>query len=127
MIRMSSPCGLRTRAAASAFSVATPTFLTALTVSVVCWRRIDDAPRFCAVRRGVLSVSGGSLVAIATREARVGEDLDHLEQVVLAEFHKNVDAERMARTASLQLQMKAIRQIIRYMRPERPGAFGGGS
>ena len=101
-------------------------FLTALTVSVVSWRRIDGAPRFCAVRRGVLSVSRGSLVAIATREARVGDDLDHLEHVVLAEFRKNVDAERMARTASLQLQMKAIRQIIRYMRPERPGAFGGG-
>ena len=102
-------------------------FLTALTVSVVSWRRIDGAPRFCAVRRGILSVSGGSLVAIATREARVGDDLDHLEHVVLAEFRKNVDAERMARTASLQLQMKAIRQIIHYMRPERPGAFGGGS
>jgi F-type H+-transporting ATPase subunit epsilon len=102
-------------------------FLTALTVSVVSWRRIDGAPRFCAVRRGILSVSGGSLVAIATREARVGDDLDHLEHVVLAEFRKSVDAERMARTASLQLQMKAIRQIIRYMRPERPGAFGGGS
>ena len=102
-------------------------FLTVLTVSVVSWRRIDGAPRFCAVRRGILSVSGGSLVAIATREARVGDDLDHLEHVVLAEFRKNVDAERMARTASLQLQMKAIRQIIQYMRPGRPGAFGGGS
>jgi F-type H+-transporting ATPase subunit epsilon len=102
-------------------------FLTALAVSVVSWRRTDSARRFCAVRRGVLSVSRGSLVAIATREALVGDDLDHLEHVVLAEFRNGIEAERTAWTASLQLQMKAIRQIVRYLRPERPGAFGGGS
>ena len=102
-------------------------FLTALTVSVVSWRRTDEVRRFCAVRRGVLSVSRGSLVAIGTREALVGDDLDHLEHVVLAEFRDNLEAERMARTATLQLQMKAIRQIVRYLRPERAGAVGGGS
>lgn len=102
-------------------------FLTALTVSVVSWRRTDRARRFCAVRRGVLSVSRGSLVAIATREALVGDDLDHLEHAVLANFRNNVEAERTARTASLQLQMKAIRQIVRYLRPEQRGAFGGRS
>ena len=102
-------------------------FLTALTVSVVSWRRTDGGRRLCAVRRGVLAVSRGTLVAIATREALVGDNLDHLEHVVLANFRNNVEAERTARTASLQLQMKAIRQIVRYLRPERPGAFGGGS
>jgi F-type H+-transporting ATPase subunit epsilon len=102
-------------------------FLTALTVSVVSWRCTDGARRLCAVRRGVLAVSRGTLVAIATREALVGDDLDHLEQVVLANFRNNIEAERTARTASLQLEMKAIRQIVRWLRPERPGAFGGGS
>ena len=63
-------------------------FLTALTVSVVSWHRTDDRQRFCAVRRGVLSVTKGSEVAIATREALPGDDLDHLEQVVLAEFRE---------------------------------------
>jgi F-type H+-transporting ATPase subunit epsilon len=101
-------------------------FLTALTVSVVGWRRTDGAHRFCAVRRGVLTVTHGSLVAVATRAAVVGDDLDHLEQVVLAEFRNAVEAERMARTASMQLQMKAIRRIVRYLRPERSGASGGG-
>ena len=99
-------------------------FLTALTVSIVSWRRADAARRFCAVRHGVLSVSRGTLVAIATRQALLSNDLDHLERVVLAEFHNSVEAERIARTASLQLQMKAIRQIVRYLRPERPGSFG---
>jgi F-type H+-transporting ATPase subunit epsilon len=102
-------------------------FLTALTVSVVSWRRPDGARRFCAVRRGVLTVSRGTLVAIATREALVGDDLDHLEHLVLANFRNNVEAEKAARTASLRLQMKAIRQIVQCLRPERPGAFGGGS
>jgi F-type H+-transporting ATPase subunit epsilon len=102
-------------------------FLTALTVSVVSWRGTDGARRFCAVRRGVLTVSRGTQVAIATREALVGDDLDHLEHLVLANFRDNAEAERSARTASLQLQMKAIRQIVQCLRPERPGAFGGGS
>jgi F-type H+-transporting ATPase subunit epsilon len=99
-------------------------FLTALAVSVVSWRRADGTQRYCAVRRGVLSVSDGTVVAIATREAISGDDLDHLEHVVLADFRDSIEAERAARTASLQLQMNAIRQIVRYLRPERPGALG---
>jgi F-type H+-transporting ATPase subunit epsilon len=102
-------------------------FLTALTVSVVSWHHADDRQRFCAIRRGVLSVTDGSEVAIATREAIPGDDLNRLERVVLAKFHEAVETERIARTESLQLQMKAIRQIVRYLRPERPGLLGGGS
>jgi F-type H+-transporting ATPase subunit epsilon len=102
-------------------------FLTALSVSVVSWRQVDDRQRFCAVRRGVLSVTNGSEVAIATREAIPGDDLDRLEQVVLARFRDAIEAERIERTESLQLQMKAIRQIVSYLRPERVGIFGGGS
>jgi F-type H+-transporting ATPase subunit epsilon len=102
-------------------------FLTALTVSVVSWRHADERQRFCAVRRGVLSVTNGSRVAIATREAIPGDDLDLLEQVVLAQFRDTIEAERTARTKSLQLQMKAIRQIIHYLRPVRPGILEGGS
>jgi F-type H+-transporting ATPase subunit epsilon len=102
-------------------------FLTALTVSVVSWHHSDDRQRFCAVRRGVLSVTNGSEVAIATREAIPGDDLDQLERVVLAKFREALESERTARTKSLQLQMKAIRQIVRYLRPERPGIFGGRS
>lgn len=101
--------------------------LTALTVSVVSWRRADDRQWFCAVRRGVLSVTGGNEVAVATRQAVPGEDLGQLEQVVLAEFLEAAEAERTARSESLQLQMKAIRQIVRYMRPQRPSIFGDGS
>ncbi|MGN6284978.1 MAG: F0F1 ATP synthase subunit epsilon [Afipia sp.] len=102
-------------------------FMTALSVSVVSWREIANRQRFCAVRRGVLSVSNGDEVAIATREAILGDDLDRLEEVVLMQFRDALEAERDARTESLQLQMKAIRRIMRYLRPERPEVFGGGS
>jgi F-type H+-transporting ATPase subunit epsilon len=44
---------------------------------------------------------------------------------VLAEFREAIEAERVARTESAQLQMKAIRQIVRYLRPERSFRFGG--
>lgn len=100
-------------------------FLTVLSVSVVAWRRADGRQRYCAVRRGVLRVSGGSEVAIATREAITGDDLDHLEQVVLTQLRSALEAERTARTENLRLQMKAIRQIVRYLRPERTGILGG--
>lgn len=101
-------------------------FLTALTVSIVSWRHVDGEQRFCAVRHGVLSVTMGTEVAIATRQAETGMDLDHLEQVVLTKFRQEIEAEQTARTESLRLQMKAIRQIVRLLRPERPNISGGG-
>ena len=101
-------------------------FVTALSLSIVSWRSLDGRPQFCAVRRGILSVTGGNEIAIATREAVPGDDLDHLEQVVLKRFRDRLDAERSARTESLQLEMKAIRRIMRYLRPAPPGASGGG-
>ncbi len=96
--------------------------LTALSVSVVSWQGADGPPRYCAVCRGILSIAGGREVAIATREAIAGDDLDRLEQVVLAEFRHKAESERAARTSALELQVKAIRQIVRYLRPERHGA-----
>ena len=100
-------------------------FLTALEVSVVDWRHADGRQRFCAVRRGVLSVANGNEVAIATREAVAGDDLARLEHEVLAQFRDALEAERSARTESLRLQMQAIRRILHYLRPERPGFLGG--
>lgn len=102
-------------------------FLTVLSVSVVGWRHAGGEQRFCAVRRGVLTVRRGSEVAIATRQALVGEDLEHLEDVVLAEFRGAAEAERTARVRSIELHMKAIRQIVKYLRPQRTELLGGGT
>jgi F-type H+-transporting ATPase subunit epsilon len=99
-------------------------FLTALTLSVVSWRGVQDRLRFCAVRRGVLSVMHGTEVSIATREAVVGNDLAHLGRVVLTQFREALEAERAARTESLRLQMQAVRRIVHYLRPKPQGIFG---
>ncbi|WP_374576244.1 F0F1 ATP synthase subunit epsilon [Phenylobacterium sp.] len=102
-------------------------FLTVLTPSVVSWRGADERRRYCAVRRGVLTVSRAGGVAVATREAILGDDLDQLEGIVRTRFHEAAEAERVARTESLQLQMKAMRRIVRYLRPGRRSAYGAAS
>jgi F-type H+-transporting ATPase subunit epsilon len=101
--------------------------LTALNISIVSWHAAGNSTRYCAVRRGVLSVTGGVEVAIATREAIVGDDLDRLEEIVLNEFRERSETERASRTESLQLQMKAIRRIVRYLRPDKRSVMEGGS
>ena len=101
--------------------------LAALNISIVSWHAADDRIRYCAVRRGVLSVTGGAEVAIATREAIPGDDLDRLEEIVLDEFRKRSEAERASRTENMQLQMKAIRRIVHYLRPDKPGVMESGS
>ena len=87
-------------------------FLTTLTLSVVAWRDAAGSSRFCAVRRGILTVSGGQDVRLATREAHPGDDPDELVSVVLAGYRAQTDAERSASTAAARLRMQAIRRIV---------------
>jgi F-type H+-transporting ATPase subunit epsilon len=96
-------------------------FLTSLSFSVVSWRRADSVRRYCAVRRGVLSVTGGADIAVATREAVASDDLEALDQTVLARFREQADFERVERVSATRLQLLAIRQIMRLLRPERRG------
>jgi F-type H+-transporting ATPase subunit epsilon len=97
--------------------------LTVLIPSAVSWRREDGSTHWCAVRRGVLTVSGGREVAIATRQALLGDDLPEVEAEVLARFRADADAEQAALVAATRLHMDAIRQIVRALRPgQRYGA-----
>jgi F-type H+-transporting ATPase subunit epsilon len=93
--------------------------LTSLAISVLSWTRADGTQRHCAVRRGVLSVRGGSDLSVATREAVVGDDLLQLDREVLARFHADLDVERTERVEGTRLQLAAIRQIMRHLRPVR--------
>jgi len=92
-------------------------FLTRLAICVLSWERADGTRHYCAVRRGMLTVTGGNEVAVATREAVVGDDLENLDQVVLRRFREAIEEERTERVASTQLQLNAIRQIMRHLRP----------
>lgn len=96
-------------------------FLTTLAIGVVSWRtRAGEG--HCAVRGGVLTVEGGERVAVATREAIADSDLEHLESTVLREFTDRDAAERDARVESTRMELRAVREILRYLHPgQRPG------
>jgi F-type H+-transporting ATPase subunit epsilon len=103
--------------------------LTALSVSVVSWREADDdakadetgtgRERHCAVRGGVLTVSDGARIAVATREAVSGDDLAALERDVLTRFRQDRAAEGEARGGARRLHLAAVRHILSYLRPDR--------
>lgn len=87
-------------------------FLTVLAISVVSWRDADGGEGYCAVRNGVLTVTGGRDVAIATREGHVGGDLATLENMVLARYRERQEGERAGRVGSAKLRMRAIRHMV---------------
>ena len=98
--------------------------ITVLIPSVVSWRHADGRPGWCAVRRGILMVDGGCQVAIATRQAQLGDDLATLEHAALRRFRAELDAERRARVAATRLHTTAIRQIVRALRQDQHNALG---
>lgn len=99
--------------------------VTALSVSVVSWERADGTRHYCAVRRGMLSVIGGYEIAVATREAVPGDDIETLADSVLARFRADLDREAEGQAESARLHLSAIRQIMRHLRPGPP--IGGSS
>ena len=117
---------LRAEDATGSFGILTghADFLTSLAISVVTWAGRDGKRHYCAVRHGVLSVTAGRDIAIATREAVPGEDLATLDEAVLGRFRADLETERTEHVESTRLQLDAIRQIMRHLRPG--GRSGGG-
>jgi len=93
-------------------------FLTRLKISVVDWKRADASRHYCAVRGGLLNVINGRDVSIAAREAISSDDLLKLHDVVLAQFHDELETERNERVGGTQLQLAAIRKIMQRLRPD---------
>lgn len=94
-------------------------FLTALSVSILSWTSAG-VERLCALRGGVLTVTpsttGATTVAIATREAVLGEDLATLDAEVLARIQSDADEEHVEHVEAMRLQMNAVRQMISRLR-----------
>ena len=91
--------------------------LTMLVPSVLRWRTGDGATHFCAVRGGVCTVSSGRDVAVACREGVVGDSLEDLEAKVHAVRTQELEADRKARVEQVRLHALAVRQLVRYLRP----------
>jgi F-type H+-transporting ATPase subunit epsilon len=96
--------------------------LTALIPSVVRWRTADGAACFCAVRGGVFAVSSGRNVSVACREGVVGDSLDELEAKVRTVRARQLEADRKARVEETRVHALAVRQLIRYLRPNAASA-----
>lgn len=96
-------------------------YLTVMPASVLRWRTADGRPRYCALRSGLLTVSGGSGVAVACREGVLGDDLAALDADVLALRAADADAERQERVEEMRLHANAVRQLMRFLRPGHPG------
>lgn len=92
--------------------------LTVLPASVVRWRGADDRERYCAIRSGVLTVTGGTDVAIACRLGVLGDDLETLAARVRAQRAEETDTDSRARIEQMRLHAHAVRQLMRYLRPE---------
>ena len=98
-------------------------FLTALAISVVSWRDDGGAEHHVAVRGGMLAVSGGETVTIATREAVADDNLHRLETEVIAGFQRRNEEEVTARADAQRLYLAAIRQIYQFLRPDHRGSI----
>jgi F-type H+-transporting ATPase subunit epsilon len=116
---------LRAEDESGAFGIRTghADFVTLLTASVVRWTCADGLTRYCAVDGGVLLVARGIQISIACREAIPGDSLESLEAGVRSRHADEDDAARRARVEQLQLHARAVRQMLRYLRP-RPGVDG---
>jgi F-type H+-transporting ATPase subunit epsilon len=104
-------------------------FLTVLAPSVLRWHAADGVEHFCAVKEGVLHVSGGHEIAIACREGVMGgsgASLEVLEAQVDAVRAAQIDAVRRARVDETRLHAQAVRQLLRYLRPSARPAEGAG-
>ncbi len=96
-------------------------FLTSLAIAVVRWKSGNGAQHYCAVRGGVLTVAAGQEIAIATREAVMGDDLSTLDTLILGRFQADAEAEQTERVDSTRLQLTAIRQIVSTLQGVQSG------
>jgi F-type H+-transporting ATPase subunit epsilon len=94
-------------------------FLAALVPSVISWQSEDGRRRYCAVHGGILTVANGDVVAVSSRDAVPGDDLEQLESEVVTRFTRRREDERAARLATERMMLAALRQIIAFIRPNR--------
>jgi len=93
-------------------------FVTALDVSIVHWRIADGTERVAAVRGGVLRVTRGDHIEIASREVVAGASLTELETSVLERLYREEAAEGEARAAQRRLEANAVRLLYHHLHPE---------
>ncbi|MAU66225.1 F0F1 ATP synthase subunit epsilon [Hyphomonas sp.] len=87
-------------------------FLTVIDAGVMRWRAAEGPWRYCALRGGIFSVTGGNLVRIACREAIVSDDLATLRPRVAAARKEALDESKRARAQGVKLYAHAVRRLM---------------
>ena len=90
-------------------------FLTLLSSCVVRWHDTTGKAGYCALRGGLMTVTGGQAIRIACREGVVGGDLVTLETVVAQKRAEDREASSRARVSQTKLHARAVRQIMRRL------------
>ncbi|HZV09855.1 MAG TPA: F0F1 ATP synthase subunit epsilon [Novosphingobium sp.] len=98
--------------------------LTVLPPSVLRWRDAAGAEGFCALRGGVLTMTGGRHLAIACRKALPGGRLEALEDDVIAAGAAEEEAARNARVAEARVHAQAMRQLMRFLTADGADGLG---
>ena len=87
-------------------------FLTVIDAGVMRWRVAEGPFRYCALRGGIFSVSGGHVVRVACREAIVSDDLASLRPGVAEARKEALDESRRARAQGVKLYAQAVRRLM---------------
>ena len=95
-------------------------FLTVLVPSVLRWKLPAGDMRYCAVDSGVLTVRGGREVAVACRQALLGDDLEALHAQVLAMRSERIESDRERKVDQTRLHARAVRAMMQLMRGTAP-------
>jgi F-type H+-transporting ATPase subunit epsilon len=100
-------------------------FLTVLEPSVVTWRDGTGREHFAAVRGGILTVQGGRMVDLVTREAVAHDDLAVLREAVLAHLRDEAKAEAQEKARAERLHLAFVRHMTQYLRSGANGRAAG--
>lgn len=97
-------------------------FMTLLEVSVISWKDDLGEVFYCAVSNGILIVTAGEHVSIATREAVMGKNLSDLKHRVLGSFNEAIARENEARISQERIQAEALRRVQNYLHQDGQNA-----
>jgi F-type H+-transporting ATPase subunit epsilon len=92
-------------------------FVTALVPGILYYQADETDLSFVAIDSGVL-VKRAASVWVSVLQAIVGDDLDHLDQVVEQEFRQRDEREKQTQTALARLEVSFMRGMVNLGRSQ---------
>ena len=90
-------------------------FVTVIDAGILRWRSASGPWTYCAVRGGVFTVSHGSEVHVACREAITGTDLSSVQAGIDQSRAEHINNARRHRIRDAHLHARAIRRVMREL------------